>query len=59
MGEKLKISDDEYYLGENKDERMALYFWGPKDGWQNESVYILFKVDGQAEKLLVVTPPAK
>ena len=59
MGEKLKISDDEYYLGENKDERMALYLWGPKDGWQNESVYILFKVDGQAEKLLVVTPPAK
>jgi hypothetical protein len=58
-GAKLKISDDEYYLGENKDENMALYLWGPKDGWQNENVYILFKVDGIAKKLLVVTPPAK
>lgn len=56
-GAKLKISDDEYYLGENKDENMALYLWGPKDGWQNENVYILFKVDGIAKKLLVVTPP--
>ena len=58
-GEKLKISEDEYYLGENKDENMALYLWGPDDGWQNENVYIIFKVDGIAKKLLVVTPPAK
>ena len=57
-GEKLKISEDEYYLGENKDENMALYLWGPKDGWQGENVYIIFKVDGVAKKLLVVTPPA-
>lgn len=59
MGEKLKISDDEYYLGENKDENMALYLWGPKSGWQSEPVYIVFKVNGEAKKLLVVTPPAK
>ena len=57
MGDKLKISDDEYYLGENKDENMALYLWGPMDGWQDENVYILFKIDGQAKRLLVVTPP--
>ena len=58
-GAKLKISDDEYYLGENKDEKMALYLWGPKDGWQDENIYIIFKVDGIAKKLLVVTPPEK
>lgn len=58
-GNTLKMSDDEYYLGENKDENMALYLWGPKDGWQNENVYILFKVEGVAKKLLVVTPPAE
>lgn len=59
MGEKLKISEDEYYLGENKDENLAIYLWGPKAGWQGENVYILFNVDGQTKKLLVVTPPAK
>ena len=59
MGEKLKISEGEYYLGENKDENMALYLWGPKAGWKGENVYILFNVDGQTKKLLVVTPPAK
>ena len=56
-GELLKISEDEYYLGENKDEQMALYLWGPKSGWMDEDVYIIFKVDGVAKKLLVVTPP--
>lgn len=58
-GKSLKMSDDEYYLGENKDENMAVYLWGPKDGWQGKSAYILFKVNGEAKKLLVVTPPAK
>lgn len=57
-GEKLKISDDEYYLGENKDEVMAFYLWGPKEDY-TENVYIVFKVNGEAKKLLVVTPPAK
>jgi hypothetical protein len=36
---------------------MALYLWGPKSGWMDEDVYIIFKVDGVAKKLLVVTPP--
>ena len=57
-GELLKISENEYYLGENKDENMALYLWGPNEGWDGECVYIIFKVDGVAKKLLVVTPPA-
>jgi hypothetical protein len=58
-GEQLKMSDDEYYVGENTNEEMSIYLWGPKDGWQDEDVYIIFKVDGVAKKLLVVTPPAK
>ena len=57
-GSQLKISEDEYYLGENKDEKMALYLWGPKSGWNGESVHLVFKVDGVAKKLLIVTPPA-
>lgn len=57
-GDLLKISENEYYLGENKDENMALYLWGPNEGWDGECVYIIFKVDGVAKKLLVVTPPA-
>lgn len=55
---QLKITENEYYLGENKDERMALHLWGPNDSF-NESVYVVFKVDSQARKLLVVTPPAQ
>ena len=55
-GRKLKISDNEYYIGENKDEVMAIHFWGPKDDF-TEDVYIVFKLDGNSEKLLVVTPP--
>lgn len=58
MGEKLKISEDEYYIGENKDEVLALHLWGPNAGF-TENVYILFTVDGAAKKLLVVTPPTK
>lgn len=57
-GEKLKISENEYYLGENKDEVMSLHLWGPKDEF-TENVYVVFKVDGVAKKLLVVTPPSK
>ena len=57
-GKQLKMSDDEYYVGENTNEEMAIYLWGPKDGWQSEDVHIIFKVGGVAKKLLVVTPPA-
>jgi hypothetical protein len=57
---KLTIKDDEYTMGENKDERMAAHLWGPKDGnWNNENVTILFKVDDIVKKVLVVTPPIK
>ncbi len=58
-GKQLKMSDDEYYVGENTNEEMSVYLWGPKDGWQMEDVYIVFNVDGVAKKLLVVTPPVK
>lgn len=57
-GEKLKLSEGEYYIGENKDEILALHLWGPNAGF-TENVYIVFKVGGVARKLLVVTPPAK
>lgn len=55
--ELLKISDDEYYIGENKDERLSLFLWGPKSDF-TENVYIVFKTNGTPRKLLVVTPPA-
>ena len=58
FGRLLKISENEYYMGENKDEVMAIHLWGPNDNF-DEEVYILFKLDGKAEKLLVVTPPTK
>lgn len=58
-GEKLKISENEYYMGENKDERMALHLWGPKNGWGDENVIIIFKVGDTVKKVLVVTPPEK
>lgn len=57
-GEKLKISEDEYYLGENKDEQMSLHLWGPNDGFV-DNVYVVFNVNGAAKKLLVVTPPVR
>lgn len=57
-GENLKISDDEYYIGENKDEALALHLWGPKANYTDD-VRIVFKVNGEAKKLLVVTPPTK
>ena len=58
-GEMLKISEDDYYLGENKDEKMALYLWYPKAETFTENVYIIFKVGDTAAKLLVVTPTTK
>ena len=58
-GEKLKISEGEYYLGENMNEEMALHLWGPNEGWNGGDVHIVFKVGNEAKKLLVVTPPAK
>lgn len=57
-GDSLKISEEEYYMGENKDERMSLHLWGPNEDF-NDNVYIVFKVGDNAKKLLVVTPPAK
>ena len=58
-GEKLKISEDDYYLGENKDEKMALYLWYPKAETFTENVYIIFKARDMAAKLLVVKPVTK
>ena len=55
---QLKISEGEYYMGENKEELMSLHLWGPK-GEFSENIVVVFKVDGVAAKLLVVTPPAK
>lgn len=56
--EKLKITEDEYYIGENKDEKLALHLWGPNEGF-TENVYVVFKYGNTALKLLVVTPPTK
>lgn len=58
-GAKLKISEDDYYLGENKDEKMALYLWYPSSEPFTENVYILFKVGDTTKKMLVVTPTTK
>ena len=58
-GEKLKVSEGDYYLGENKDEIMALYLWYPTAEPFSEDVYILFKVGDVAKKMLVVTPTTK
>ena len=57
-GEKLKASDGEYEVGENKDEVMAARLLGPKAGFE-DNVEALFKLDGVAKKLLVVTPPTE
>ena len=57
-GNRLKISEGEYYMGENKDEVMAIHLTGPVSDF-TEEVYVLFKLDGKVEKLLVVTPPTK
>ena len=54
---QLKMSENEYYIGENKDEVLAMQLYGPKGGWNNTNVVILFKVNGEIKKVLVVTPP--
>lgn len=59
MGERnLKMSEGEFYIGENTDEELAVHLWGPKGGWSSENVVIIFKVDNIAKKILVVTPPS-
>ena len=60
-GEQLKMSDKEYYIGENVDELLSLQLYGPKSGFAigRENIYIVFKVENEAKKLLVVTPPVK
>ncbi len=57
-GEKLKMSEDEYYIGENKDEVLALHLWGPTENF-TENVYVVFKYGSDTKKLLVVTPPTE
>lgn len=57
-GEQLKISEDEYYIGENKDEVLAIHLWGPNEGFVND-VHVVFKCGNEAKKLLVVTPPTE
>lgn len=54
--ERLKTSEGEFEMGENKDEVMAARLIGPAEGIEEE-VYAIFKVGGVAKKLLVVTPP--
>ena len=60
-GEELKMSKKEYYIGENVDELLSLHLYGPKEGFEigGENIFIVFKVAGEAKKLLVVTPPTK
>jgi hypothetical protein len=59
LGDKqLKMSEGEYYLGENTDERMAIHLWGPNDGWNGQNMVVIFKVNNEAKKILVVTPPS-
>lgn len=59
LGDKqLKISEGEYYLGENTDERMAIHLWGPNDKWNDQNMVVVFTVSDIAKKILVVTPPA-
>lgn len=60
-GAQLKMSDKEYYIGENVDELLSLQLYGPKAGFEigGENIYVVFKVAGEARKLLVVTPPTK
>ena len=60
-GNLLSMSDKEYYVGENVDELLSLHLYGPKGGFEigGENIYVVFKVGGEAKKLLVVTPPTK
>lgn len=59
-GERLKMAENEYYIGENNDEVLSVHIWGPSEGFTtSEPIYVVFTVDGTAKKLLMVTPPAK
>lgn len=59
MGDRnLKMSEGEFYVGENTDEELSVHLWGPKDGWNEDNVVIIFKVNDIAKKILVVTPPS-
>jgi hypothetical protein len=55
----LKVSEGEYYIGDNTDEELSVHLWGPKGGWNGEDVVIVFKINNIAQKVLVVTPPAQ
>ena len=55
---QLKISKNEYYIGENIDEELSVHLWGPSDGWKGENMVVVFKVSNVVKKILVVTPPA-
>ena len=55
----LKMSEGEYYIGENTEERLAIHLWGPNDGWNGQNMVVVFKVYNQVKKILVVTPPAQ
>lgn len=57
-GERLTSKSADYMVGENKEEVLALQLYALKVEFDAE-VDILFKVNGEAKKLLVVTPPAK
>lgn len=57
-GERLTSKEVEYMVGENKDEVMALHLYGFKENFVSD-IDVVFKVNGEAKKLLVVTPPAK
>lgn len=57
-GVLLTNKEADYMVGENKDEKMALHFYNLKGDFNTE-IDILFKVNGEAKKLLVVTPNAK
>ena len=54
----LKMSEGEYYIGENTDEELSVHLWGPSDGWKGENMVVVFKVSNVVKKILVVTPPS-
>lgn len=57
-GERLTAKDANYMIGENTNEALALQLYGLKVAFDTE-IDIIFKVEGVAKKMLVVTPPAK
>jgi hypothetical protein len=61
LGERqLKMGEGEFYMGEDTNERMAIHLWGPKEKvWNNENMVVLFKVNNEVKKILVVTPPSE